>query len=242
MPTVDTDQQTAPPVIHQMWGNLCPPEPFASYLASVKAMNSYATHILWTDDAMNAFMAGNFPTYSSWYNGLPLPVHRWDVFRYFVLYSMGGMYLDIDMEPTSDFQQLFTAPLTLCSEHPDDSNRLGKPTLVSNAMMIAASRSEFIGLLIRRLSAKTIHPCAGHVVKDTGPLFLTDVWEGLGRPGQLLDHCAFYPNSLRDKAKTSVGTYATHKFASTWWGQRQLDPGAAWNRRPSPIRTSVPIR
>lgn len=207
---------TTPYIIHQMWGTTSIREPYATYHRNVKLMNPGATVNLWTDATMIDFMTQNFPQDLDWYNNLPLPVHRWDVFRYFLLFTQGGMYLDMDMEPTRSFKPLFDKPLVLCSENPKDIANWRKDMVISNAMMISEPQHPFMATLIEAVRGKVFTALNQDVLDASGPGIVTDVWEARGKEVTPLSYRAFYPHALGDRIYIK-GDYATHQFSSCWW-------------------------
>ncbi len=206
----------APVTIHQTWGTPQVPYPFSEYRSRLL----HATR-LWTDEEMWQFVHDRFGAQdATMYSALPLDVHRWDTFRYFLLYAEGGMYLDLDMEQTSSFEPLFAAPLVLCYEHPEDNARLGNPGLLSNAMMIAGAKHPFFQHLLDDIRQnRNIGRTRSGVVNDTGPGLVTRVFNQLQPKALLLPHTAFFPYSVFATDTSAEGQYATHKFAGTWWPQ-----------------------
>jgi mannosyltransferase OCH1-like enzyme len=107
-------------------------------------------HLIWTDETMDAFMSKHFPeVFFSEYSGRTSPItnqtlpggkyrfqiQRFDAFRYYVLYIMGGMYLDMDIGCKNPIDDLFwingaVLPLT-------------EPFGLSNDFMMAPSQHPF---------------------------------------------------------------------------------------------------
>ena len=208
---------TTPRVIHQMWSTSDLPEPFATYHSTVKQLNPDCQVILWTDADMFEFMEREYPDHYDTFRSYPLNIYRFDMFRYFLLYRIGGMYLDLDMEPHQPFNQLFADQLVLCEEHPAEWCRFKVPRLLSNAMMIAPPDHPFIKRLIDEVVIDPAHTAYG-VIKSTGPLHVTSKWADASTSLEckVLSHQAFFPVSYNSKSQ-AVGTYATHRFAHTWW-------------------------
>ena len=62
--------------------------------------------MLWTDADTAAFVRDHYPDRADFFHALPLAVHRWDLFRYMLLHTQGGLYLDMDIEPSRSFAEL----------------------------------------------------------------------------------------------------------------------------------------
>jgi hypothetical protein len=208
-------------VVHQTWSSVDVTEPFAGYRARIR----HPTR-LWTDEEMREFVRSTYGADDgARYDAMPLDVHRWDAFRYFLLYALGGMYLDLDMEPERDFAPLLRDELVLCAEHPDDSRRMRRPVLVSNAMMVARPGHPFMLALLDELRQRPPRGTTRRaVVDDSGPGLVTRVRGSRPPEGLLLPHAAFFPVPLGGRSPRR-GTFATHRFASTWWPQ--CEPPAA---------------
>jgi mannosyltransferase OCH1-like enzyme len=202
-------------IVHQTWGSVPVPEPYAKYRRHI----AHPTR-LWVDQEMREFVRDTYGMETvTAYDAMPLDVHRWDSFRYYLLYSEGGAYLDMDMEPTASFTPLMTGELVLCSEHPTDAWRMGRRSMLSNAVFFTRPQHPFFNALIEALHAT---PPTGttrrSVIRETGPGFVTRVYRSADYEARVLPHTAFYPNSLFTPF-AGVGEYATHRFASTWWSQ-----------------------
>lgn len=197
-----------------MWKTESISYPYDRYHLHVRKLNPSCEHLLWTDDSINRFMAGY-----SFFNHLPYDVHRWDVFRYFVLYEMGGMYLDMDMKPLKPFDDLFSEE-TYCLENPVDAKNAGYERLISNAMMVCEKHSRIMKNVIDYLGKNL--PTKGNkidVINQTGPGLITKVFNETNEQARVLGHECFYPNSFIDRKVKVNGTYATHMFASSWHNQ-----------------------
>jgi mannosyltransferase OCH1-like enzyme len=179
---------------------------------------------LWTDRDIDAFVESRFPDRLEFFRALPLDVHRWDLFRYMLLHEHGGLYVDMDIEPTRSFMELFDngAELTLFREHPDDAQRMRRSCILANAVICCAPGHAMMAALIETIcSLRTISPTRPGVCQQTGPLMLTTVHERCGTPGLVHDHRSFFPNPvpLDGTPGNEIGYFGTHRFASTWWKQ-----------------------
>lgn len=215
---------TVPRLIHQMWGDTDVPEPYAGYHRRIRELNPGCEVVLWTDRDIAAFVEAHFPNRLEFFRALPLDVHRWDLFRYMLLDRHGGLYVDMDIEPTRSFIELFDnrTELTLFREHPQDVRRLGRSSILANAVICCAPGLPMMAALIETIcSLRSIDATRTGVCKQTGPIMLTTVHERCRTPAFIHDHRAFFPNPvpLDRKPGTQVGYFGTHRFASTWWKQ-----------------------
>ena len=215
---------TVPRLIHQMWGSRQIPQPYAAYHRSIRELNPDCEVALWTDIDIAAFVETHYPSRLEFFRALPLDVHRWDLFRYMLLHQHGGLYVDMDIEPTRPFDGLFVggAGLTLFREHPQDARRMRRSSILSNAVICCAPGLSVMAELIETIcSLQVICLSRVGVCEQTGPIMLTTVYERC-RPSAIVhDHSAFFPNPvpLHGRPGSLVGFYGTHRFASTWWKQ-----------------------
>lgn len=85
-----------PRIIHRMWRNHTSEmrEDWTNATASCRDQNLGYRQYLWTDKTAYEFIGTHFPWYLPTYADHLLPVQRVDVFRYFVLWHYGGVFLD----------------------------------------------------------------------------------------------------------------------------------------------------
>jgi mannosyltransferase OCH1-like enzyme len=205
-------------VIHQTWSDTRLPQQLGEFHLRVREMNPDCEVRLWTDRDIDAFVRTEFREQYSMWRCYAMQIERVDAWRYMALYRLGGMYLDLDMEPCQPFAPLFDHDhdLVLALEHPVDSRAAGRPQTIAQAVMLAAPENPFLGRVIDRLRA-----FAGRKDRPlgtTGPTFLTAVYDEAEPPeGLLLGHEAFFPVCFGERFKREArGTFAVHRMAGTW--------------------------
>lgn len=60
---------------------------------------------LWKPPEINSFLKDR-PTWEKWVNGYSRPIQKCDILRVMILYSFGGLYLDLDTQPSSELQDM----------------------------------------------------------------------------------------------------------------------------------------
>ena len=68
-------------------------------------MNPEHTHLLWTNDDLEAFVQREYPQFYDLYMSLPMPVLQADLARYFLLNTFGGIYSDMDTQSLKSFKE-----------------------------------------------------------------------------------------------------------------------------------------
>ena len=93
-----------PKIIHQTWKDENIPEKWIDSVNSCKRVYSDFTYMLWTDEKMEEFIKNEHSWFYDTYMGYPHHIQRCDAFRYFVLYTYGGIYLDMDITCLKDLK------------------------------------------------------------------------------------------------------------------------------------------
>jgi hypothetical protein len=75
-------------------------------LANVKLLHPDFEFMLFNEERMNAFMEAEFPEYRQTISSFPLPIQRFDFFRYLAVYRLGGFYFDLDIFLARDLSPL----------------------------------------------------------------------------------------------------------------------------------------
>jgi inositol phosphorylceramide mannosyltransferase catalytic subunit len=202
-----------PKIIHQTWKDEKLPKNFTIWHQKVKDLNPNCEVRLWTDADIENFMVKEYPEHLELFRGYELNIERVDVWRYFVLHKIGGMYLDLDMEPFNKFDDLFDHDLVLALEHPNDAKHNGVSQSIAQAVMLSKPANPFFSHLISRLKdfANVIER---KPLSTTGPMFMTNVYNEYKPDCLLLDSECFF--SLKN------GKYASHRYTGTWRKRRSF--------------------
>ena len=67
------------------------------------------------------------------YDNYSYPIMRADVIRYFFLYHYGGLYLDMDIAPNSDFGHLFSSNADIYLAYTPNGNSFTNCIIASKA-------------------------------------------------------------------------------------------------------------
>jgi mannosyltransferase OCH1-like enzyme len=116
------------------------------------------TYILWTDDEIDDFMKQFFPSFYPLFRAYDRHIKRVDVFRYFVLYEIGGLYADMDYVCYRNFEN--ELPLGKVSLNQS------KIDVYQNALMASAPRHPFWLYVFVELWTD---PSNEYVIVATGP-------------------------------------------------------------------------
>jgi hypothetical protein len=172
-----------PSIIHQTWKSTSAiPETFRPWIRSCLALNPDWEYWLWSDDDMRRLVSTAYPQYLELYDGYPSQSQRVDVFRYFVLYEYGGLYVDLDMECLRPIDGAIDDKDCLLSQEPVEHALLLAPVgvpLVSNALMACRPAHPFFAHVISGLRSYTrswLMTSNNDVLSTTGPYMLTTAY------------------------------------------------------------------
>ena len=115
-------------------------------------------YVFWTDEDISSFIDQRFPTFSHLFQSYDRHIKRVDMFRYFVMYEMGGLYADMDYECFKNFENEFPVGKVSLNQSGAD--------LYQNALMVSAPKHPFwLYVFVELLT----HPANESVISATGP-------------------------------------------------------------------------
>jgi mannosyltransferase OCH1-like enzyme len=166
-----------PKIIHQSWKDEKIPEKWKEAVNSCKSVYRDFTHIIWTDDMMEEFIKKEYSWFYDTYMSYTHHIQRCDAFRYFVLYTYGGVYLDMDIVCLKNLDKLL--------EHDAILTKSFNVSSVYTNMFFAFSKGHpFLEFCIDNLDEnKQSNHLFGkhlHVMNSTGPMFLSKMIKEYG--------------------------------------------------------------
>jgi len=207
-----------PKIIHQMWKDENIPEHWKDSPKEYKRLFPDWEYKFWTDKTMREFMVEHYPDFLDMYDSYPYPIQRADSFRCFVLEKIGGIYSDLDIVPTSNFQWLF--------ENTDAEVYLPMTQNIlsfTNCIMVSKKNSPFW-----KHAQKWLRKRAGKrsewwgkfnhflIIFSTGPQLITKAVETYNSTIGLLPRNIISQDMTNPEIKNNMFTYATY--------------GRSWNR------------
>jgi len=154
-------------IIHQTWKTKNIPAKYAQFAETVKRNNPDYEYRLWTDHDNRRLIEDLYPWFLSTYDSYAHGIERVDAVRYFILYTYGGVYIDLDMECLKPIDSLFREGELFFSL---EAGPLIRNQVVSNAFMAANKGNLFFHHIITHLeSFKTQDITYRDVFNNTGP-------------------------------------------------------------------------
>lgn len=215
-----------PRIIHQIWidkNNELNKNPkildrLKPWIKSCQNVLSNYEYILWNGFTMREFMKTHFSQYLKLYDSYSKWIFRCDVFRYFVLYQMGGVYLDTDIECIESFDHLLQSSNGFfLSLEPLAKYR------INNGLMASSPKHPFLHYVISNLSS------VAHInnpITSTGPDFLSIQYLKYPSKDQitLIDNGNLFMSNQRLSSiqsnsltqSTPLTQYTLHHYTSLW--------------------------
>jgi len=225
-------------VIHQTWKDENVPEHFNMLSETWKKNHPDWEYILWTDKMNRDFIRINFPDFLEKYDNYPANIQRVDAVRYFILYKMGGMFIDLDYECLKNVEPLLDNFCVFGLEPTEHCKIHRKEIIISNAFMAGMAGSDFFKRLCDELygyKQYALNPF-DNILESTGPFMLTRVFNECPRKDQikLLPFNIIYPltkneisatlwaKKMSQEIKLKIeAAYAIHYYWGTWWQANQ---------------------
>lgn len=223
-----------PALIHQTWKEGTVPCQFLQWSDSWKQHHPNWEYMLWTDERNREFVRKHYPGFLDKYDAYPSDIQRVDAVRYLILYKMGGVFVDLDVECLKNIAPLLKDAHCVFGEEPYDHCLWhGKEHIISNAFMASEPGDNFLRELISELynyNGKTDHRF-NQVLESTGPFMLSRVYSRYPQKKavRVLGYEVLYPLTKTQlnvidchleevRLQLSQGpAYAIHYYYGTWW-------------------------
>ena len=98
-------------LVHQFWLQGVKRCPRTRESLAAQPWGPNVKHHLWDEVAVTALIEVKYPQWLSFWLRLPHLMIKCDVARAFILHAFGGVYADLDYEPTTEFQEIWDQPL-----------------------------------------------------------------------------------------------------------------------------------
>lgn len=165
-----------PKIIHQTYKTEDIPEIWKEGQQRCKDLHPDYQYIMWTDEMSKEFITKEYPWFLSTFESYKYPIQRADAIRYFVLFSYGGVYIDLDDGCERKLDRLLTVPAFA---------RKTSPTGISNDVLGSVVGHPFFEKLMHSLKKYDRNWLVPYItiMASTGPLFVSMVWKQYKRWG-----------------------------------------------------------
>lgn len=154
-------------------------------------------HVMWDDEKIDCFIEEKFEKFYLLYHTLPFNIQRLDLFRYFLLYEYGGIYVDMDYVCRENFYDDLNSKIVLVESTSDRE-------IYQNSLMASEPKNEFWMHLIEKsflqyfkykiVTSSNDDDYNLYVLLTTGPILFTELKKEkdyLFEDVQMLD-CSMY--------------------------------------------------
>ena len=160
--------------LHQTWKDANPPHALFSprWRKSMRRANPGWSYRLWTDAENRELIRTRYPWFLPTYDAYPTPIQRADVARYFLIYTYGGVYADLDIQCFKPFAPLLRGVSTLLSYKAGANFSRG----ASNSLFGSTAGHPFWRVVFDVLLNRSTTPLRGShaVLYSTGPAVLRE--------------------------------------------------------------------
>jgi mannosyltransferase OCH1-like enzyme len=209
-----------PKIIHQTYKSKDLPPTYKQCQESVLKLHSDFEYRFYTDDDMNRIVREKTPEYYEAFCALPRMIMKIDMFRYFLMYLYGGLYVDMDYMMLRRFDFLEKEVVLPCSRENEtgDVQRLGNCVFASRA-----GHPFWKGLIDTLFTIDRTKNSDDFGVEQaatgTGPGFVTAMWERYAEketiyvPRRLLFHP---PSNTALDILIKLHSYGIHICTGLW--------------------------
>ena len=220
-----------PKIIHQTWKTREIPSDYTKWVTSWQQLNPGWEYRLWTDEDNRNLIKEQYPEHLHMYDSFPKNIMRVDTIRYYLMYTYGGIYVDLDFECLEGMDSLVENQTIIIGHEPEEHVKLEKRNrMLCNAWMASIPKHPFWHAVISEIHRRHTEG-SDWVMGMTGPVLLDDVYEKFSK-------CIFndiyvppvetlYPllgDVFGSKYRTNgQKVYAVHHWKGTW-GQYNAIP------------------
>ena len=209
---------------------------------NLRLLNPSFEYVFFDDVQVEEFIDEEFPEYRSVFNSFSVRIQRYDLFRYLVVYRLGGFYFDTDVLLASGLEYLLefgcVFPFEHLSIHNFLYNEYAMDWEIGNYGFGAAAGHPFVGAIIKNCVRAQQHPdWVKPMMKSIPRIFHDEIFVlATTGPGLVSRTLAEYPGAC-DQVKVlfpedvcdpnswhCFGAYGVHLQVGTWRKHKGLVP------------------
>ena len=205
-----------PKIIHQTYKNHDLPETYATCQKQIKTLHPDFEYQFYTDEDIDTFMKTQFSDYYQAFNALPRMIMKIDMFRYFLMYSVGGLYIDMDYYMFRTYDLLDYHVVIPCNR---ENN--GVPECLGNCIFASEPHNLFWKTLMDTVLIRN-RGINDNVLESTGPAFVYKMWknyvnkENIYIPTRSFFHPPINRNPEYIAKLTRENVYGMHLCTGLW--------------------------
>ena len=188
------DKLDIPKIIHLTYKDHNIPASWKSTIPAWKKYNPDWEIRFWTDEDNRKLIESKYKWFLHVYDSYEYGIQRADAIRYFILYTYGGIYSDMDIEPTKNFNKLFT------KKTDQEVYLIKSPQLsyVTNCFMASKPKTKFWEDVFKEMKEVAKSPSIFWVGKHwtvmntTGPIMINKVYRNYKNKDKVKIICSEY--------------------------------------------------
>lgn len=233
---LNADSNEIPKIIHQTWRDKDLSEDFQMLADSWKELHPEWHYILWTDEMNREFIKRFFPDFLLQYDSYESIIQKVDAVRYFILYKIGGLFVDLDFECIENIESLIASSACVFALEPiAHCEQFKKEKIICNAFMACRSGNDFMKTICDSLSSFSWQDqhFINNILGTTGPFALTEIYDNylLKDRVTILSSNTVYPLSVNEAKRALIddiddimqekidNAHAVHYFFGTWYNK-----------------------
>ncbi|MBW1868960.1 MAG: hypothetical protein JRI73_06610 [Deltaproteobacteria bacterium] len=230
-----------PKIIHQTWKERSVPQSLRSFVDSWKRHHPSWEYRLWDDSDNRQFIADSHPWFLRSYDNYSLDIQRADAVRYFILYTYGGLYVDLDFECLKSVEPLLSKANCVFGIEPEAHCRYHDlDRIISNAFMASIPRHPFFYAMTKELVTYVPQSTQinDFVLETTGPFMINRIYNAYPyKDGiTLLPSHYLFPLDYKEAELHLKGraaellqpklkmAYGIHYHLGSWWKDKSEIP------------------
>jgi len=238
---LSNNRKKIPYIIHQVYEDMNGPSD-----ALLEISNSWKTfhpewkYMFWNKESIEDLLYSKFRNFFPIYRNYPFNVQRWDAIRYLILFSYGGLYVDMDYECLAPFDLiLHDSECCMGLEPYAHALEYKKSFIVGNALMATVPANSFFELIIEDMvkNQNTVFSKfkKQQIIESTGPFLTTRVYnvypnkvliklltDDLVAPLSLQEVRALVDGMHTEEIKNKIDkACAIHFFMGSWHSQTE---------------------
>jgi mannosyltransferase OCH1-like enzyme len=222
---VPTTKGGIPKIIHQVWINdthIDPnnkknlPDDWEISRSEWKRLHPDWQYLLWTDADAVHLLQTLYPSFLKVFYDYPYLIQRADMIRYFILYTFGGIYCDLDLCPIKNIEDFLKYNVDNYFVFSANSN------VITNSVMVSTKQNGIMNTIINNLKNDIPWYAVGKhltVQYSTGPMFLNNILLNVDDPFLILPRNRFNPYSIvEDKLLSENYVFKPLNGSGSWNG------------------------
>lgn len=201
---------------------------------TLRLLNPDFEYLFFDDAKVEEFIDAEFPQYRRVFNSFPVPIQRYDFFRYLAIYRLGGFYFDTDVFLASSLEGLLEFSCVFPFEHLSINSFLSSEYAmdweIGNYAFGAAPGHPFLDAIIKNCVRAQENPEWAHAMTKSIPRMFRREYRVLATTGPSLvsrtlaeypaacgDVKVLFPQDVCDRNSWyCFGDYGVHLQVGTW--------------------------